>query len=227
MKTVSVLSLKDRIRKRTDQENSSFISDDELLEYINSAYAEFYGLLTTIYEDYNISTSDFLTVDGANMYNLPSNFFKLTGVDFDADTDNVQDVLKFQFNERNNISQPFYYNNNTLNLRYRLLADSIVFLPAPPAGHLVRLWYIPSAPNLTFDTQLIDGINGYEEMIITEVAIKIMAKQEQDATPFLIQKKAVMTRITEEAPSRDAGKPSKVGDSRGLESNTLYPWNRR
>lgn len=219
MRTVSVATLKDRIRKRSDQENSDFISDDELLEYINSAYAEYYGLITTLYEDYNISTADITTVENANIYNLPSDFFKMAGVDYEADSGFTVDVEKFQFVERNQLDNQFFDGTNfNHNMRYKLLGDTITFVPAPPANKTIRLWYIPSCPILTTDTQLIDGINGYEEMVINEVCIRIMNKQEQDNAPFVGAKKACISRIEMEAPSRDAGTPSKVGDARGLEA---------
>lgn len=224
MKTVTVRELKDRIRKRTDQENSAFIDDDELLEYINSAYAEYYGLITTIYEQYNVHSSDFTTVADATTYNLPSNFFKLLGVDYQADTDQVTELERFQFAERNKQAKTPFDGYRQTNVKYDILGDAIVFLPVPNAGKKIRLWYIPVAPKLLKDTQLIDGINGYEEMIICEVAMRIMNKQEQDAGPFVAAKQAVMRRIKDEAPNRDAGRAPRVGDTRGLESYNNYPW---
>lgn len=224
MRTVSVATLKERCRKRSDQENSNFISDEELLDFINSAYAEFYGLIATVYEDYYVSSADIDTVSGANLYNLPSDFFKMLGVDYKADTDEVVEVKKFEFVERNRLGNAFYESNSETNLRYKLLGNTITFVPAPPSGKKIRLWYIPSAPVLTADTQVIDGINGYEEMIINEVCIRIMNKQEQDNSPFVGAKRAVMQRIQDEAPNRDAGKPSKVGDARGIEDYPRYPW---
>lgn len=224
MRTVSVAALKERIRKRTDQENSDFISNDELLEYINAAYAEFYGLITTIYEDYYVASADIDTVADANLYNLPSNFFKMSGVDYNADTDEVVELRRFEFTERNRLGQTATSSGYGTNIRYKLLGDTITFVPAPTAGKKIRLWYIPSAPILISDTQLIDGINGYEEMIIAEVAIRIMNKQEQDNGPFVGAKRAVIERIKDEAPNRDAGTAPKVGDSRGLEDYPRYPW---
>jgi hypothetical protein len=225
MKTVSVRELRERIRRRTDQENSAFIDDEELLEYINSAYAEYYGLLTTVYEDYNVSTSDFTTIADANLYNLPSNFFKLLGVDYNADSDKPIELEPFAFSERNRQGRTVVDDSYRTNVKYKILGDAISFVPTPDAGKKIRLWYVPSAPKLLQDTQLIDGINGYEEMIICEVAMKIMNKQEQDAGPFVAAKQAVMKRIREEAPNRDAGRAPKIGDTRSLESVSLYPWN--
>lgn len=228
MRTVSVATLKERIRRRTDQENSGFISDAELLEYINSAYAEYYGLITTLYEDYNVASADMTTVSDANIYNLPSNFFKMLGVDYDADTDQVIELERFQFVERNRFQRDGAVDPSGRGIRYKLMGDTITLVPAPPAGKKIRLWYIPSAPLLQTDTQLIDGINGYEEMVICEVAMRIMNKQEQDAGPFVAAKNAVMARIQEEAPNRDPGTPPKVGDARGLEDpGRFYPWNYR
>lgn len=227
MRTISVGALKQKIRRRTDQENSSFIDDEELLEYINEAYAEYYGIITTIYEDYNISVANIDTVDGANMYNLPSNLFKLNGIDYSQDGQTWISLDSFTFGERNSIPPTFYADNFSTNCRYRIVGDTIVFLPTPPVGKTIRLWYTPTSPILTTDTQLIDGINGYEDLIIAEVGVKIMIKSEQDPGPFIGAKKSAMRRIQEEAPNRDLGKPAKVTDSRNLEGDGMYPYNFR
>ena len=224
MRSVSVATLKERIRRRTDQENSDFIEDDELLEYINSAYAEYYGLITTIYEDYSIKFADFITSNDKTTYNLPSDFFKLTGVDYQVDSDRVIELDNLPFEERNRQDRVFYTDGYNTNVRYLLLGNTIVFLPAPPNGSKMKMWYVPTAPLLTSDTQLIDGINGYEEMIIAEVSIRIMNKQEQDAGPFVGTKRAVQRRIEAEAPNRDAGNAPRVSDARGLETPYYYPY---
>ena len=222
MKTVTVGQLKQIIRERCDQEDSDYIEDPELLRYINIEYAEYYGMITEIYEDYNIASADITVQNNANIYNLPSNFFKMVGVDYNADTDSVVEVGRFQFGERNKLERNFYADAFSTNLRYKLMGDTIVFLPDPPQGKKIRLWYVPASPTLVEDTQLIDGINGYEEMIISGVCVMIANKQEQDAAPFLGAKRSQQKRIRDEAPNRDAGQPARVTDSRSLQSPHFY-----
>ena len=43
------------VRRRSDMENSQFVKDAELTNYINQSYTELYDLLVSIYEDYYVT----------------------------------------------------------------------------------------------------------------------------------------------------------------------------
>ena len=59
MATFTEATLRSRARRMADMENSTFVSDAEIRDYINSAYAELYDLVIEKYEDYYVSsTSD-------------------------------------------------------------------------------------------------------------------------------------------------------------------------
>lgn len=60
----------------------------------------------------------------------------------------------------------------------------------------------------------VDGVSGWEEYIICDVAIKCLAKEESDASVFMAQKLALEKRIEAAAENRDAGSPQTVADAR-------------
>lgn len=209
-----------RVRQRCDQENSSFISDAEMLDMIDSAYSEFYDLLTTAYERYNVTFATLNTVPGTQIYNLPANFYKLLGVDLTLSDGNKIELDRFEWADRNKHGAATFYAalNTGTNLEYCLVGeDQLVLSPDPAADKELTVWYIPSAPKITSTSQIINGVNGWEEIIILECCIRVQAKQEADTSDFVRQKENTMKRILETAQNRDPGSPVKVSDSRKLE----------
>ena len=80
---VALTTLRTLSRQRADMENSQFVSANEWREYINRGYAELYDLLTTSAssEDYFLNSNIFSLVSGTKTYDLPSDFYKMRGVD--------------------------------------------------------------------------------------------------------------------------------------------------
>lgn len=62
-------------------------------------------------------------------------------------------------------------------------------------------------------SNIIDGVSGWEEYIVADVCIKIMAKEESDASVFIQQKERLLKRITAAAANRDVGSPQTVSNS--------------
>lgn len=65
------------------------------------------------------------------------------------------------------------------------------------------------------DATLIDGVSGWEEMIIVDAAIKANIKQEEDIEPLISQKNAILQRIQAMAEARDIGQAFHVSDVLG------------
>jgi len=64
-------------------------------------------------------------------------------------------------------------------------------------------------------TQTMDWVNGWEEYIIVDAAIKILGKEESDATVMGGRKAALLGRIQSIAENRDQGAPGKTVDVQG------------
>ena len=83
--TMSLLELRNAVRQRADIVNSTqFYTDEELNSYINQSAFELYDLLIQKYGDnYYVKTPayDFFTDGTSEFYPLPSDFYKLLGVD--------------------------------------------------------------------------------------------------------------------------------------------------
>ena len=70
-------------RRYADMENSSFVSDSELVIYCQTSQQELYDILLTTYgPDYFVATPFLITTDGvSDTFALPADFYKLLGVD--------------------------------------------------------------------------------------------------------------------------------------------------
>ncbi len=223
-------------RQRADRVNSQFVTDSELITYINKSYTELYDLLTTLFEDYYLAPLVTFTTSGnVSRYPLPNGvlaftdatgasivarpFYKLLGVDLGLNTANnaYVTVNKFNLIDRNRFVYP--NSNSTIygvfNLQYRIMGDYIEFIPPPSANQPVRLWYIPRMRDLVALTDTLDGVNGWTEYVITDAAIKILQKEESDVSVLAAQKAGLIQRINAAAANRDAGQPDTISDTRG------------
>jgi hypothetical protein len=222
MATVTLLDLRTRARQRADMESTGFISDSELNTYINSSYAELYDLLVSKFgSDYFVSSPyTFTTSANVDQYPLPSGFYKLLGVDFKISGTNWRTLKRFEFSDRN-ISGIWDVYNTEL-IRYRLLGSNILLSPVPTGACQLRAWYIPLPDVLANDTDSFSGLNGYEEYVIIDAAIKMLTKEESDTSALRADKAAMKKRIEDMADSRDVGSPCSVQDTNGIEGWSLY-----
>lgn len=212
------------IRERADMTYTNFVSDAELLRYINKSYTRLYNLLVAKFEDYNASFSEFALTPGTAIYNLPENFFKCLGVDYQVAGDDYVSLEGFTFRERNRFSDSFIAPSvdGDTNLRYRILGNTLTFIPVPSSSATVRLWYVPAPTKFTSTTQLVDGISGWEELVILDSAIKCLQKEESDTTALVTERALLAKEIEEVAANRNIGEPQRVLDVRGGSNEDLY-----
>lgn len=212
--SITLGELKTQARQRADMTESSFVEDAELTSYINNSIAELYDLLIQSYgSDYYISQYDFTTVSGQKAYDLPSDFYKLRGVDANYGTNNPTTLDQFNFNERNRFTEVLQWNIDGLyQIRYRLRGSQLLFSSDPDRNVAITLWYIPLATKLVDDADTMDDLNAYSEYVIVDAAIKMMQKEESDVSVLMLQKEALKQRIESASQNRDAGSSESVSD---------------
>lgn len=207
-------------QSEADMIGSSFVSDSEWLAWINGAAKELYGILVQKYgDDYFVQLPPYeFTTDGvSDHYALPADFFKLLGVDlvFSSSPGDCATLKPYNLADRNiNAVQNVLgqYGQKT-NLRYRVMGNRIAFSPRASAGQTIRLLYIPRVTELVLDTDVLDGVCGWEDYVTTDAAIKALAKEESDTTVKERERAGMLSRIESEAANRDAGHPQTVSDT--------------
>lgn len=218
---VSLGQLRLMCKQRADMVNSNFVSDSEWNLYINQSYFELYDLLVTTYEDYFVQTPYVFTADGTSaQYTLPTDFYKLMGVDFGLfnNTNAWAALNKFNFIARNKYIYPQLNANpiGPISLQYRLVGNTLMFIPTPSSGQYLRVWYIPKLTELLQDTDILNGISGWSEYVLVDAAIKAMQKEESDVSVLMMQKQALLKRIEQSSMNRDEGQPDTISDVRSV-----------
>lgn len=220
-------------QQRADRVNSNFVTLSEWNSYINQSYFELYDLLVTVFEDYYLQDPYIFTTDGNAQQTLPDDFYKLLGVDAGLSSTGQawQTLKKFDFSMRNNYVYPQITSTalGIFNLRYRLMGNTLFFIPTPGAGQYIRIWYIPKLTQLLQDTDILKGISGWSEYVIVDAAIKALQKEESDVSVLMAQKQMLIKRIEESASNRDAGMPDTISNTRSTGDLNGYglgdgPW---
>jgi len=208
-----------RVRREADQENSTFIADAELREYLNAGIAELHDLLIKAEPEFFMREQT-LTGDGSSDdFAVPTDYYGTVGIDYQTDSTNELYVglRRLSGDERNTyggITGPalgyrFMYNNTNPELPYVRLQ------PRPTNGEVYRHTYIISATkyatNGDDDTDTVYGINGYEEYPILRAVLKCFAKEE--SAPAVVREQLYdMRQRLEVAAENRAFQPSSVTD---------------
>jgi len=235
---MSLYELSIRCRQRADRLNSDFVTQSELTSYINQSMYELYDLLIGVYEDYFKAPNAIFYSQGGTqqLYPVPDGIltfkddagndfvpppcYKLLGLDLGLNTSNNGwvSVDKYQFIDRNR----FFYPNTSstiygvFNTQYRWMGKNLELIPVPSSGQPFRIQYIPKLKQLLLpqDTTT-TSISGWLEYVITDVAIKILEKEESDISALAAQKIALKQRIEQMANNKDTGRPDTISDVRG------------
>lgn len=215
-------------QQRSDLVNSSNITTQEWNTMISNSYKWLYNLLLQKFgNDYFIADPYTYTTTGeidattqSQTFPLPNDFYKLMRVEValnPSDPNSWITLRKFEAIQANLWNYPNVYTfYGITNLRYRLWGANLQIVPIASAGQTIRIWYSPRPDQLINDTDVIDGMADYEELIVTDVCIKALAKQESDVTVFAAQKVAMLKQVEEAAANRDVGSPETVSDSRRI-----------
>lgn len=234
MGAVSLTTLRARARERADMVNSSFVTDaaTSLDAWINEGAQRLHEKLVEAYgDDYVEKSSSFTTTSGTTDYDLPSDFFKLLGVDLLVNA-NKRTLLPYNRAERN------YYNNRISRWytfpRYKLSASTLRLLPAPGGSYAGTIWYAPLLQVLvhgtgsTYANTLVnsdDTINfpsGWERYVVLYAAIQALMKEESDVRELKADLDKLDFQLTEIMENRNAAQPQQAVDMDSV--NIDWPW---
>lgn len=154
--------LKTRLDEICDTENDQHISTGMKTNVLNSAYARVWGLLArSSPPDYMCKDVDFNTVADQKAYAIDTiapdlDFWKLKAV--------------FVREDNGNSLRPLPSINEFELQPYR----------APQGVFPMRLTYLRACPKLSSGSDEVDGINGWEELMLAIAAQDILGKQERD-----------------------------------------------
>lgn len=162
-------------KQRSDMVNSTFVTDAEWQSYVNFSYAELYDLLIQSYgNDYFVASPSYtFSTDGTNdHYALPSDFYKLLGVDslVNGNTQTPITLTPFAFQERNQFALPgLPVAYGAIVPKYRLNGNTLWLIPTPPpAGLTIKTYYAPlPIPLQDTGTITLNSVNVGNTIVIT------------------------------------------------------------
>ena len=205
MATFTESTLRTRTRQMADMVNSTFVTDTELRDYLNSAISELHDIVVEKYEDYYVSTSDTMDLSSTDSFSLPTDFYKALGVDLNVGG-NTYSLKNYSFQERNRHKASLYSGDRLYaETQYHIQGSNIKFIPSDGSG-TATLYYVPVATQLSGSvTQVESIIPGYEEYIVTTAGISCLLKEESDVQMHLARKAELRNRIESAAGKRNAG----------------------
>lgn len=152
---VTLGALRIQAQQRSDLENNPNVSTPEWNQYLSQSYKELYDMLVSAYgNEYYVKAPYSFSLTSSQFYDLPSDHYKLLGVDllYSSSPSGYVTIPRFEFIERNKYAYP-----NTAgtwlgysNLRYRLMGSQLELIPVPAAGQVVRIWYIPEPTSINY-----------------------------------------------------------------------------
>lgn len=216
-------------RRRIDMKVSQFWTDLDFTQEINKSLSQLDMILISKFNDYKLNAV-IVSATGNNI-NLPSDFFKLRGLDVvfnQNDSDGYIMVQPFSFKKRNikpaPIVGPGYFAPHQM--MYRLQGQNLSLLPASIASqYQYRLWYVPDYIPLVNSSDTLqpymDSQSWYEYAVL-DTCTKCQAAQDLNSATFMQQKEELKEMIIKmSAPNRDAGEPACVQDTRYHSSNGI------
>lgn len=207
-------------QQRSNKENSQFYSNQELTSMVSQSYKGLYDKIITAYgDDYYVATPfTYSTAQNEQLYPLPTNFYKLLLCEValnPTDPNSYVTLREFNFRQKNLYNYPNQYTMYGItNIRYRLNGSNLMIVPQTQGGQTIRIWYAPRPSQLIKSTDIVDGISGWEEYIVADVCIKMLAKEESDVSVFAAQKAEMDKRLEEMSKNRNLGEPQTVTDSK-------------
>lgn len=217
---VTLSQLRTRVRREADITSSTHVSDEELNEYINTSAAELHGILCNVYDDHYLTSTQF-TLSSQNTYTLPTDFYRLRGLDF-SDGGSWIEVPKFNFNERNRHTSGALRSSRWDSFRtFRVMQGAIFVLPEDNYAGTYRLWYTLKFIELTSDSDQLDDLMGWHEYVVVDAAIKCKDKEESDCSILMARKSALADRVSREAQNRHDDGPDRVAEVRDVDDDDL------
>lgn len=214
-RAATLLQLRTDVRQRCDIENDTgHISDAELNRYINQSVTRLRDRLVRLRgESYFREDVLLTTTAGAATTPLPADFYKLIGLDWQIGGGEFQILRALEFEERWRYSGAPVGWSRGAPVRYSLeLSNLVRWFPTPTTLETVTLWYVQTPTLLVLDADQLDGIDGWEELVVLDAGIKCQIKRERPIQELMLERDKLERDVEAVAGWRDHGSPPKVAD---------------
>lgn len=198
------------VRSRTDSQTPSgtvdFVTDAEILGWLNTAYREFVDLIASKGDAF-IETMAIHADVAVPAGSMPADFYKLVAVDIPdpGDARRYVPLKQVNFRNRNGYFDRAYP-------RYRIMSGTLVFFPSDTSVTTVRLWYIPSTADQALGDGLFVTYHGWQNFLVASACMAVCAKDERDSTEFKLLKLEARNQILEACGNMVLGDTQTIAD---------------
>jgi hypothetical protein len=195
-------------------ENSTFVTDDEIRDYLNSSISELHDMMVKSYEDYFVSEQTYTIPLATGGGSLPDDFYKALGVDYNSG--GITSTLKaYSFTERNVYNTPYAVIDRLAEPMYKIEGNKIKVIPTNSQSGTITLYYVPSPAQFSSTVSEIENvIPGFEEYIVVATAIRMLMKEESDVSTLERERQQLASRIIRAISPRDASGSYAIRDVR-------------
>lgn len=203
---------------------------DQVDRYLNQGGAAFFDILIAARGPEFLQASPYTitTTADTSSYDLPAAFYLLVGVRFDGE--GAYPLVRFGSHEEAALrdstlpttSRPTHYQVR----RTSAGTSSLVVLPEHDAGLTIKVDYVPCWTDLVDDDDTVDGINGWEEYMVTYAALRMAQRDDEMGLADRLERElqGIKARIQGVSQKRDMHEARRVKDVRGLKGRTRrYP----
>jgi hypothetical protein len=214
--SVTLTSLIASVRRRANIENqTAFIPDAEITEYLNAGLAALYDMLVQAGAQPWYRNSYTITTTGnTTAYDLPADFYEMQSVDVQLGNGGIPTISARPYMEFERNRYKYYpgwlYGTPVY---YRLQGSTINFIPAPGSTYNVTLNYYPVFPKLASGSDSFDGVNGWEEYAIWKATADCKAKLEEDPSYALGAMAKLEQKIQSMSEQRDTGAAERMTET--------------
>lgn len=191
------------VRFRGDYRNVVRFPAANLGNEIQAAFCEYYELVDETHEGYWDTTDTVSTAADLAYIPLPSDAWRVKGIDrMDGGTDPVE-LDQIGLNERNR-----YSNRTDMPRAYRLTARGADLYPTPNAAYTLRITYTPVAPVL--DETARSFYNDWHEYVVYAALVRLALNEQRDSSQWDRQLAFQRERITRGAAKRRSQEPEYI-----------------
>lgn len=238
---VSLTTLTTRVRRASDTENSQFVTDAEIQEYLSEAVGRLLDIVleSTPAENFATDTADGAnaTVSGTASYAIKQTAsptyarpYKILAVRVDVGGGRYVPIQPLRAREMGaaafatwspqtaryafNFSPSGTNGYFGANNTAGALEAGLTFYPTPNAATPFRVLYVPypSLWSTEGASTLFNGLSGWEQWCVMEAACRCMEKAESDSTRLEMRKAKLEEQIRHHAQTRDVSFAPQIMD---------------
>ncbi len=210
----TLAELRNEVRETGGYRRSTSLTDAILNKFINRGIAAVHEILVKHNPDFIMvrTNPDLTTTPGSADVALPGDFYKLRGRPLLVRGGRILKIHEFEIDEEGDFEDIAVFGNDGVDFRYMLQAGNLRLVPAPTTTETIRLWYLPHATELVDDTDVYNGVNGHESLVIEHALFRAAKRDRRPSGDHAETIKELERQLLSALEARDQSGPDYLVD---------------